>query len=122
MLSPRTLDIRRKPNLIPGRERTAVPCLRYLATLSRLVGICCDTASTFRHGRPASLLKTLKLAIHTQRIIPSVIYTMPHLEPPRTDMEERSTDTISKVYAASIKMTLILIYPSTATKVPLIVG
>ena len=111
-----------------GGEWTVVPCLGsltihlsmsykhpYLATISRLAGIRCDTVSAFRQGRPAPLLrmlKTFKVAIHGTENHSLSHFYYASLEPPRTDLEERSADRIAKVYA-SIKMTPILIDPST---------
>ena len=110
-----------------GDQWTVVPRLRsltihlsmsykhpYLASLSRLAGIRCDTVTAFRQGRPASLqmLKTLKVAVHgTENHTLSHFYYA-SLEPPRTDMEERSADGIAKVYA-SIMTSPILLDPST---------
>ena len=135
MPSLRTLDINDPdPNLIEklsqfrNGEWTVVPCLKsltihlsmsyehpYLATLSRLAGIRCDTVSAFRQGRPAPLLrmlKTFKVAIHGTENHSLSHFYYASLEPPRTDVEERSADRIAKVYE-SIKMTPILIDPST---------
>ena len=135
MPSLRTLDINdpdtkliEKLTQFRSGEWTVVPCLRsltihlsmsykhpYLATLSRLAGIRCDTVSAFRQGRPAPLLrmlKTLKVAVHGTENHSLSHFYYASLEPPRTDMEERSADRIAKVYA-SIMVTPTLIDPST---------
>lgn len=111
-----------------GGEWTVVPHLRsltihlslsykhqYLALLSRLAGIRCDTVSAFRQGGPTPLLpmlRTLKVAVHgTENHTLSHFYYA-SLEPPRTDVEERSANRIAKVYA-SISMNPVSIDPST---------
>lgn len=87
----------------------------YLASLSRLAGIRCDTVTTFRQGRPTPflrMLKTLRVAIHGTDNHSLSHFYYASLEPPRTDMEERSADRIAKVYA-SIMVNPILLNPST---------
>ena len=86
----------------------------YLASLSRLAGIRCDTVSAFRQGRPARMLKTLKVAIHgteNHHCLSHFYYAS--LEPFRNDMEKRSADGIAKVYT-SMMTKPILLNPSTA--------
>lgn len=88
---------------------------QYLALLSRLAGIRCDTISAYRKGRPVPLLrmlKTLKVAVHGTDNHSLSHFYYASLEPPRTDKEEQTADEIAKVYAA-ITMNPILLDPST---------
>jgi hypothetical protein len=103
-------------------EWTLVPCLSsltihlsmsykhpYLASLSRLAGIRCDTQSFYRPGAPPlfQMLKTLKVAIHGIENHSLSHFYYASLEPPRKDTEEWYADRIAKVYA-SIMMNPIL--------------
>jgi hypothetical protein len=132
----RTLDINDPdPKLIEklsqfqrGGEWTVVPRLRsltihlsmsykhpYLALISRLAGLRCDTVSAFRQGRLSPLLRmlrTLKVAIHGTGNHSLSHFYYASLQPPRKDVEEWSADRIADVYA-SMMMNPVLLNPST---------
>jgi hypothetical protein len=94
-----------------GGEWTVVPSLQsftmylsmsyeedYLAALSRLAGIRCDTVSPFRADQPSLLmLKTLKIAIHGSNNFLSHFYYA-SLQPPKTELEAYSANEIAEVY------------------------
>ena len=74
---------------------------QYLAMLSRLAGIRCDTVSAFRDDQPSlPMLKTFKVAIHGTEDHYLGRFYYASLEPPTTEMEARSAKRISSVYAS----------------------
>ena len=91
---------------------------QYLASLSRLAGIRCDTVSAFRQDPledPAPslrMLKTLKVAIHGTANHSLSHFYYASLGPPNKDTEERSADGIARVYT-SITMNPVLFDPTT---------
>ena len=78
----------------------------YLASLSRLAGIRCDTVSNYRQdppeGTPPSLrmLKSFKVAVHGIKNHSLSHFYYASLGPPNKDTEERSADGIARVYAS----------------------
>ena len=138
MPSLMTLDINdpdtellEKLSQFQGGEWTVVPCLqsitihiselpqavfdyRYLATLSRLAGIRCDTVSAFRDDQPSlSMLRTFKVAFHGTEDVCLGHFYYSSLEPPTTEMELWSANRIAEIYTSMMNNPLIL-HPSSS--------
>jgi hypothetical protein len=82
---------------------------QYLAMLSRLAGIRCDTVSAFRDDQPSlPMLKTFKVAIHGTENHYLGHFYYASLEPPTTEMEAQSAKRINRVYASIMNDPVIL--------------